>query len=101
MTAMQRRFRRVLTALGEPFTVNGVPAGRGVVAVLPESQAGDYLTRAELDTFGRPLRIVYAPDDAVCAAGDNFGWDGLSLVIRRIVTLRFREAPVARILILA
>jgi hypothetical protein len=99
MNALQRRFKSVLERVGDGFTVGGSER-KGVFAVLPLERVKDYLTLAEVDAAGRPIRFAYVPYDDPTAANDSVSGDGLSLTVKRAVAVRAKGVTVVRMLVL-
>ena len=99
MTAIQRRFKNVLERIGDTFTVSG-NSRKGVFAVLPVEKAKGFLTQAEVDAAGRPLRIAYVPFDDTTAATNSVSWDGLTLTVKKALNVRAKGETVARLLVL-
>lgn len=100
MTAVQRRFKNVISRLGDSFTV-GASSRVGVFAVLSPSGARSYLSDADLSLLGRPLRLVYVPYDDSTAVSDVVAWDGLSLTVKQIVKARHAGETIAKLMVLA
>lgn len=100
MTALQRRFKSVLERIGDDF-VSDSGAGKGVFAVLPVERAGDFLTSAELEAAGRPIRFAYVPFDDGTEKEDEVSWNGLTLEVVKAVDLTAMGETVARMVVLA
>lgn len=99
MTAIQRRFKNVLERIGDTFTVSGNNR-KGIFAVLPLEKAKGFMTQAELDAAGRPLRMAYVPYDDATAVTNSVSWDGLTLTVKKAISVRAKGETVARLLVL-
>lgn len=99
MSALQRRFKNVLERIGDTFTVSGNNR-KGIFAILPLERAKGFLTQAELDAAGRPLRMAYVPYDDTTAVTNTVSWDGLTLTVRKALSVRAKGETVARLLVL-
>lgn len=100
MNPIQRRFRRVIQRLGETYTTSG-RTGFGVFTTVGPGLAGTFLTKAELDAHGRPLRFAYVPADDPTTLATNLTVNGLVLTVLKAIDLRHRGSTVARLLVLS
>ncbi len=99
MSAVQRRFKKVIEQHGESITVGGQPATAVAVPISP-SQARIYLPDSELGvTTSRPFLTVYVPEGSPGSPGDTLDIDGLAYAVQRVVDLRYRGETVMKILV--
>ncbi|HEY0867648.1 MAG TPA: hypothetical protein VGE01_09720 [Fimbriimonas sp.] len=99
MTALQRRFRKIVQRLGEPY-VSGGDTRTGIFAPMSSGFAGTYLTSAELGAAARPIRVAYVAFDDPTLEGAALTWNGYTLTVKRAIQVRFRGTTVARMLVL-
>ena len=97
MTVGQRRVRGAVALRGDAYTV-GVDSRVGVFSVLSMSDAEGYLTAAEIGAASLPLYTAYVAFDDATVVNDTVVWNGLSLTVKRVVDLRSRDVPVAKLL---
>lgn len=99
MTAMQKRVKSVIERIGDTFTVGGV-SHKGVVALLNPSAARDYLAQSDIDAAPRPLRLLYAPYDDSTLVGGSVVWASITLTVRKMVEVRFKDSVIAKLFVL-
>ncbi len=100
MSLLPDRFRGLIKRSGDSFTVGG-SSRIGVFRVVSYTRSLLYATPAEADAFAKPIRLVTVPHDDATTVGDTVTWDGLSLVVKKVVRVRHRGETVARQLLVA
>ena len=95
MSLLQSRVKGAIQRTSDSFTVSGNPRV-GRFHIVSFGRALLYATPAEADTFNKPIRILTVPHDDTTAVGDTVSWDSLSLVVKKVVKVKFRSETVAR-----
>ena len=99
MTGLQRRVKRIISHLGESFTV-GASSGQAVFSVLGSSLGNALMGSATVDAATRPLRIAYTAFDDATAESSTLRWNGRDYLVQRVTEVRLRGVTIAKILAL-
>ncbi len=99
MSAVPRRFKDVIARFGDDYTV-GAASRKGIFVPVSPGRALVYLTQAEVDAAGRPIRFAYVAHDDGTALNDSVSWDGLTLAVKKVVRARYRSETVAKVLVM-
>lgn len=99
MTAMQRRFKNAVELFGDSITIGG-SAKKAIVALLTRGFAYSLISVAEVDAAVRPMRLAYVPYDDSSSVGNAVTWDGLSFTVKKVVSARFQDSTIVKMLVL-
>ncbi|MBV6458959.1 MAG: hypothetical protein HONBIEJF_02098 [Fimbriimonadaceae bacterium] len=96
---IDRRIKQSILRAGDAFTAGG--SGRkGLFRVLSPSRAAAYVTDSVIGPSDRPMLLLLAPYDDSTAEDDVVVYQGKSYDVKRVWTRRYRDAVVARLLVL-
>lgn len=98
MTAAARRFRSMVDRLGETFSV-GVTIHTGVFSNVNVGTAKSYMSAGEVDGAHVPLYVCLVRDDDTTTVDDSVSWNGLTLVVERVLESRFGGEVAAKMLV--
>jgi hypothetical protein len=99
VSRVSERVTHAVEAAGEIYTITST-AHTGLFEILPDIEAADYLTAAQISAAKRPLYRVWTAHDDTSAESDTVTWNSMSLNILSAVDLRIYGATQARVLIL-
>ncbi len=97
MSARAERLRALVQRHGESVTVNGTRTVRAVVFVATSGLLRSLLTDADLMTFSRPVWAGVLAADETLNDGDTISRDGVSFVVRRVVTLKIGNTATVKV----
>ena len=99
MSPTQRRIKSCIDLIGDTILVDGTPT-KAVVALLARGTANSLMPTGDVDISTRPMRLAYVAFDDASVAGNAVVWDGLTFVLRKVISARLRDETVVKMLAL-
>jgi hypothetical protein len=79
---------------------DAITGGIGIVVALSREKAEGYLTDAEIAAAAMPIYAAYVPSDDGTSLAATVVWNGLSLTVKRIVSIRLKSETLAKVLVM-